>query len=107
MPYITDAKFADRTTLKTIGVAQGSTVRSKNLPPDLAKEGATMPGAELVAFTAELAEARAQAIDRMRIDAFLKGANAIVSTQFSTSMIDIGAIEIMVYGTAVLVSMSQ
>ena len=107
MPYITDAKFADRTTLKTIGVAQGSTVRSKNLPPELAKEGATMPGAELVAFTAELAEARAQAIDRMRIDAFLKGANAIVSTQFSTSMIDIGAIEIMVYGTAVLVSMSQ
>ena len=107
MPYITDAKFVDRTTLKTIGVAQGSTVRSKNLPPELAKEGATMPGAELVAFTAELSEARAQAIDRMRIDAFLKGANAVVSTQFSTSMIDIGAIEIMVYGTAVLVSVSQ
>ena len=107
MPYITDAKFVDRTTLKTIGVAQGSTVRSKNLPPELAKEGARMPGAELVAFTAELTEARAQAIDRMRVDAFLKGANAIVSTQFSTSMIDIGAIEIMVYGTAVLVSMSQ
>ena len=54
-------------------------------------------------FTADLSEARAQAIDRMKIQAFVQGANAIVSTHFNTSMIDLGATEILVYGTAVVV----
>lgn len=102
--FITDAKFADRTILKTIGVVQGSTVRTKSLPAEMSGESATLPGAELVSFTADIADARAQAIDRMKIDAFTKGANAIVSTQFSTSMIDMGVTEILVYGTAVVIA---
>lgn len=104
MPFITDAKFADRTILKTIGVVQGSTVRTKSLPAEMSGESATLPGAELVSFTADIADARSQAIDRMKIDAFTKGANAIVSTQFSTSMIDMGVTEILVYGTAVVIA---
>ena len=104
IPFITDAKFADRTILKTIGVVQGSTVRTKSLPAEMSGESATLPGAELVSFTADIADARAQAIDRMKIDAFTKGANAIVSTQFSTSMIDMGVTEILVYGTAVVIA---
>ena len=102
--FITDAKFADRTILKTIGVVQGSTVRTKSLPAEMSGESATLPGAELVSFTADISDARAQAIDRMKIDAFTKGANAIVSTQFSTSMIDMGVTEILVYGTAVVIA---
>ena len=104
IPFITDAKFADRTILKTIGVVQGSTVRTKSLPAEMSGESGTLPGAELVSFTADIADARAQAIDRMKIDAFTKGANAIVSTQFSTSMIDMGVTEILVYGTAVVIA---
>jgi uncharacterized protein YbjQ (UPF0145 family) len=104
IPFITDAKFADRTILKTIGVVQGSTVRTKSLPAEMSGESATLPGAELVSFTADIADARSQAIDRMKIDAFTKGANAIVSTQFSTSMIDMGVTEILVYGTAVVIA---
>ncbi len=104
MPFITDAQFADRTILRTIGVVQGSTVRSKSLPAELSTKHITLPGAELVAFTADLSEARAQAIDRMRVQAFVQGANAIVSTHFNTSMIDLGATEILVYGTAVVVA---
>jgi uncharacterized protein YbjQ (UPF0145 family) len=103
MPFITDAQFADKTILKTIGVVQGSTVRSKSLPAELSAKHITLPGAELVTFTADLSEARAQAIDRMKIQAFVQGANAIVSTHFNTSMIDLGATEILVYGTAVVV----
>ncbi len=104
IPFITDAKFADRSILKTIGVVQGSTVRTKSLPAEMSGESATLPGAELVSFTADIADARSQAIDRMKIDAFTKGANAIVSTQFSTSMIDMGVTEILVYGTAVVIA---
>ncbi len=103
MPFITDAQFADKTILKTIGVVQGSTVRSKSLPAELSTKHITLPAAELVTFTADLSEARAQAIDRMKIQAFVQGANAIVSTHFNTSMIDLGATEILVYGTAVVV----
>ncbi|MBK13517.1 MAG: hypothetical protein CMK42_01600 [Porticoccaceae bacterium] len=104
MPFITDAQFADRTILRTIGVVQGSTVRSKSLPAELSTKHITLPGAELVTFTADLSEARAQAIDRMKVQAFVQGANAIVSTHFNTSMIDLGATEILVYGTAVVVA---
>jgi uncharacterized protein YbjQ (UPF0145 family) len=104
IPFITDAKFADRTILKTIGVVQGSTVRTKSLPAEMSGESATLPGAELVSFTADIADARAQAIDRMKIDAFTKGANAIISTQFSTTMIDMGVTEILAYGTAVVIA---
>ena len=57
-----------------------------------------------MSFTADLTDARAQAIDRMKIQAFVQGANAVISTNFSTSMIDLGAIEILVYGTAVVVA---
>lgn len=104
MPFITDAKFADRAVVRTIGVVQGSTVRAKGLPSELSNDVAAMPGAELVSFTADLTDARAQAIDRMKIQAFVQGANAVISTNFSTSMIDLGAIEILVYGTAVVVA---
>ena len=104
MPFITDAQFADRTILRTIGVVQGSTVRSKSLPAELSRDHITLPGAELVTFTADLSEARAQAVDRMKIQAFIQGANAVVSTHFNTSMIDLGATEILVYGTAVIVA---
>ncbi|MAH73203.1 MAG: hypothetical protein CBC09_03920 [Cellvibrionales bacterium TMED49] len=104
IPFITDAQFADKTILRTIGVVQGSTVRSKSLPTELSSDHVALPGAELVTFTADLSEARAQAVDRMKIQAFVQGANAVVSTHFSTSMIDLGATEILVYGTAVIVA---
>ena len=52
MPFITDAKFADRAVVRTIGVVQGSTVRAKGLPSELSNDVAALPGAELVSFTA-------------------------------------------------------
>ena len=48
IPFITDAKFADRTILKTIGVVQGSTVRTKSLPAEMSGESGTLPGVDLV-----------------------------------------------------------
>ena len=50
-----------------------------------------------------LAESREQAIDRMMAQAEKLDANAIVSMQFSTSVIMGGAAEMMAYGTAVIV----
>ena len=60
-----------------------------------------MVGGELKAYTELLADAREQAIHRMKIDAVMMGANAVVGVNFSTSMIDVGAAEIAAFGTAV------
>ena len=50
-----------------------------------------------------LAESREQAVDRMIAQAEKLDANAIVSMQFSTSVIMGNAAEMMAYGTAVIV----
>jgi uncharacterized protein YbjQ (UPF0145 family) len=50
-----------------------------------------------------LAEAREEALYRMKLDAERLGANAVVGFRFSTSTIDLGASEVTAYGTAVVV----
>ena len=51
----------------------------------------------------QLAEDREEAIYRMKADAHEMGANAIVMMRFTTSMIADGAVEVLAYGTAVIV----
>ena len=48
-----------------------------------------------------MAESRQQAMDRMVKAAQEKGADAIVGVRFTTSMLQAGASEIFIYGTAV------
>jgi uncharacterized protein YbjQ (UPF0145 family) len=50
-----------------------------------------------------MAQSREQALDRMIEDADTKGANAIVSVSFTTSVMAQGAAELMAFGTAVLI----
>ena len=54
-----------------------------------------------------MAESREQAIDRMIESAEELGANAIISVDFTTSIIQGGAEELMVYGAAVLVQTKE
>jgi uncharacterized protein YbjQ (UPF0145 family) len=49
-----------------------------------------------------MAEAREQAIDRMKAEAASLGANAIINAGFSTSYIMGSASEILAYGEAVV-----
>ena len=50
-----------------------------------------------------MAEAREQSVDRMIDAAEELGANAIVGTRFTTSMVMSGAAELLTTGTAVIV----
>jgi uncharacterized protein YbjQ (UPF0145 family) len=50
-----------------------------------------------------MAEAREQAIDRMRVAAASRGANAVINVRFSTSYIMVNASEILVSGEAVVI----
>ena len=99
----TTASFPDRKILEYKGLARGSTVRAKHIGRDIAASIKNIVGGEIKGYTELLADGREEALDRMKIDAMNLGANAVVETRFSSSMIDVGACEIVAYGTAVLV----
>ena len=61
-----------------------------------------MVGGEIEDYTKLIAESREQALDRMIAEAKALGANAVISMNFTTSMISNQAAEIVVFGTAVL-----
>lgn len=100
----TTAEIIGRDIVSHIGIARGGTVRAKNAISDIGAGIKNMVGGELKAYTQLLADAREQAIHRMKVDAVLMGANAVIGVNFSTSMIDVGAAEITAYGTAVRLS---
>ncbi|MBN1947315.1 MAG: heavy metal-binding domain-containing protein, partial [Bradymonadales bacterium] len=57
---------------------------------------------EIRDYTKLMAESREQALDRMCEQAVDLGANAVIETRFSTSMVMGGAAELLAYGTAVV-----
>ncbi len=88
---------------KTIGLVRGSTIRARHVGRDIMAGLRSLVGGEIVDYTKMMAEAREQAIQRMVEDAEKKGANAVVSMRFTTSMIMSNASEILAYGTGVVV----
>jgi len=88
---------------KTIGLVRGSTIRARHVGRDIMAGLRSLVGGEIVDYTKMMAEAREQALQRMVEDAEKKGANAVVSMRFSTSMIMSNASEILAYGTGVVV----
>ena len=91
-----------------VGLVRGGTVRSKHLGTDVfAKVQSGTIGGELKGYTKLLADAREEAIYRMKKDAHELGANGIVGMAFASSTIDVGAAEITAFGTAVVVEPSD
>lgn len=84
-----------------LGIARGGTARAKNAISDFGAGIKNLVGGELVAYTQLMADAREQALHRMKIDAVMLKAHAVVGVSFSTSMIDVGVSEITAIGTAV------
>ena len=89
--------------VKHLGLAKGNTIRARHIGRDIMAGLRNIVGGEITDYTKMMAESREQALDRMIEDANSKGANAIVSMKFATSMIMQSASEILAYGTAVVV----
>jgi uncharacterized protein YbjQ (UPF0145 family) len=102
MLFVSDNVISGSRIIKTLGTARGATVRAKHVGRDIAAGLKNIVGGELKGYTELLAEGREEAIQRMKEDAYALGANAVVMTRFSTSMIEPGAVEVMAYGTAVV-----
>ena len=83
------------------GIARGSTVRTRNVGRDILAGFKNLVGGEIEEYTKHQADAREQALQRMKDDAAKYGADAIVNVRFTTSVITQAASEVLAYGTAV------
>jgi uncharacterized protein YbjQ (UPF0145 family) len=103
MMLSTTEEIAGHRVVRTLGLVRGNTVRVRNVGMDLLAAFRNLVGGEIDQYTQMLAQAREQALDRMRAEALTLGANAIVCARFTTSTVMQGAAEILAYGTAVVV----
>ena len=103
MIVVTSPTVPGKTIIQTIGLVSGNTIRARHVGKDILAGLRNLVGGEITEYAKLLAESREQAIDRMMAQAERLDANAIVSMQFSTSVIMGSAAEMMAYGTAVVV----
>lgn len=101
MVIVTDASVARKTVIETLGFVTGSTVRAKHVGSDIMAGMKSVVGGELKGYTELLANGRDEAVYRLKQDASRLGADAVISMRLTTSMVAVGAVEIMAYGTAV------
>ena len=86
---------------ETLGIARGSTVRTRNVGNDILAAFKNLIGGEVAEYTRLQADAREQALQRMIEDANNLGADAVICIRFQTSVMMAGASELLAYGTAV------
>jgi uncharacterized protein YbjQ (UPF0145 family) len=86
---------------ESLGIARGSTVRTRNAVKDIMAALKNIIGGEVSEYTKLQADAREEALQRMITDAENLGADAIVCVRFQTSVMMAGASELLAYGTAV------
>ncbi len=103
MILVASSEIAGKKIVKTIGLVKGNTIRARHLGKDIIAGLKNIVGGEIEEYTKLMAEAREQALDRMKAVAEEMGANAVIDLRFSTSYIMGMASEILVYGTAVVI----
>ena len=100
----TTETIPNREITEVIGIARGSTVRARSVGRDIFAGLKNLVGGEIDENTKLLADAREQALQRMKRDAERLGADAVVNIRLTTATAMQGAAEILAYGTAVKLS---
>ena len=103
MLVVTSPGIPGKKIVKTLGIVKGNTIRARHIGKDILAAFKNIVGGEIHEYTKLMAESREQAIDRMIESAEQMGANAIISTNTTTSVISQGAAELLVLGTAVVI----
>ena len=101
MKLSTTNDITGHSVAETIGIARGSTVRTRNVGNDILAAFKNLIGGEVAEYTRLQADAREQALQRMIEDANNLGADAVICIRFQTSVMMAGASELLAYGTAV------
>ncbi|BDS13417.1 YbjQ family protein [Aureispira anguillae] len=97
----TTESIPDQEIVTILGIARGSTVRSRNVGRDFLAGLKSIIGGEIEEYTKLQAQAREQALQRMEEDAKRLGADAVINVRLTTATVMQGASEILAYGTAV------
>ena len=103
MIVVTTDTVPDRRIVKTLGLVRGNTVRARHIGKDIMAALRNIVGGEVHEYAKLMGESREQALDRMVAEAESLGANAVVGTRFTTSMMMGGAAELLAVGTAVMI----
>ena len=101
MLIVTTTEIVGSEITETLGLVRGTTVRSRHFGSSIIGFMKGLVGGEVHEYTKIVAEAREEAIDRMKADAFALGADAVVGFRFATSEVAASAAEVVAYGTAV------
>ena len=103
MLIVTSETIANKKIVKTLGLVRGNTVRARHIGKDIMAGLRNIVGGEIYEYAKLIAESREQSLDRMSTEAAELGANAIVATRFTTSVMMGGAAELLAIGTAVVI----
>ena len=103
MIIVTTENIANHRVVKTLGLVRGNTVRARHIGKDILAGLRNVVGGEIHEYAKLIAESREQSLDRMAAEAESLGANAVLATRFSTSVMMGGAAELLAIGTAVIV----
>jgi len=95
------ATVPGRSVARSHGLVYGNTIRARHLGNDILAGLKGLIGGEIGEYTKMMAEAREQAVDRMKTSAAGLGANAVVNVRFTTAYVMRNAAEILAYGDAV------
>ena len=88
--------------VKTLGLARGITVRSRNLISDAIGGLQSMLGGRVGAYVKLAETSRAEALDHLIEQASGMGANAVIAMRYEANEIMEGVTEVLAYGTAEL-----
>ena len=103
MIVVTSEEIAGKKVVKTLGLVRGNTVRARHVGKDIMAGLRNIVGGEVHEYAKLMAESREQTLDRMVAEAHALGANAVIATRFTTSVMVAGAAELLAVGTAVVV----
>ena len=103
MIIVTSETIANKRIVKTLGLVRGNTVRARHIGKDIMAGLRNIVGGEVHEYAKLIAESREQTLDRMVTEAEELGANAIIASRFTTSVMMGGAAELLAVGTAVII----
>ncbi|MEX0761281.1 MAG: YbjQ family protein [Dehalococcoidia bacterium] len=102
MIVVTTDEISDARVTQVLGLVQGHSVRARGAVRDITASIRNVFGGDIPEYAELMQHAREVAVEQMSKSAQEQGANAIVGTRFVTGDIMGSAIEILVYGTAVV-----
>lgn len=103
MLIVTTNDVSGHRIVRTLGLARGITVRSRNAVADVLGGLQSMLGGRVETYV-KLAEAsRAEAYGELIAQAQAMGANAVIAMRYESNEIMEGVTEVLAYGTAVVI----